>query len=761
MIPREPRRRAWARTFALAAILWVIVLGLSAIPVAREFELRLTDTYFQLAPLPAKPSSIVQVLIDDESLRAYGRWPWSRALLARIMQRLADAGAQAVGLDILLAEPQSGEADQDLQQALAAYGSAVIVDKIGEGRDGPRWIEPIAPLAGAAAVGHAQAVLDRDGVCRQFPPYLLSPDGPRWAFAVEVARRANPSATAAFLRSYGIPTGDSGGAVSIARPLLVAIPFRRDDFETLSAAAILRGADLSVVRGRPVLVGFGPAEISDRVSTPLTGQLPAPGVQVHAQILDAILTGRRLYPMPLWQTLLLLAAICVALVSVYAVWRGWGAIAVIAGLGAGLYALGYVVFVTTARVVPPGFFLLATALAPLLVYSADLIAVEHSVSRQFRELGQWLASHRQSAGLPAASSMTNRLALLQQLQAELGSVYELHSTLLEATQDLVAIFDAAGHLLLRNHQFARCFDLDPHGTINLEGLLKRLRVEPPEHSAFDGECHIGDELYSVRIALMPPTTLAPAGGTMMTLTSLRTRVERDRARAEALGFLTHELRTPLAAIQSFAELMMRYPASPTSAEAPQTIYRESKRLLALIGSYLDVLRLDAGARPIRSEPLDLDAIVRQVFDIVQPLAEAARMRLACDPAPLALVAGDRALLTGAVLNLVSNAIKYGEPGTEIRVRYTLADGMLGLAVHNLGTQISADDLPRVFDAYHRAPAQEAAETGWGLGLAFVKRIAEKHGGRVRAESSQHGTFFEIVLPAETQAAAAVGKGSTS
>ena len=83
----------------------------------------------------------------------------------------------------------------------------------------------------------------------------------------------------------------------------------------------------------------------------------------------------------------------------------------------------------------------------------------------------------------------------------------------------------------------------------------------------------------------------------MTLTNLQTRVERDRARSEALAFITHELRTPLASIQGFADLMIRYPGSPDCDGAPETISWESKRLLALINSYLDVLRLDAARSP--------------------------------------------------------------------------------------------------------------------------------------------------------------------
>ena len=102
----------------------------------------------------------------------------------------------------------------------------------------------------------------------------------------------------------------------------------------------------------------------------------------------------------------------------------------------------------------------------------------------------------------------------------------------------------------------------------------------------EGEVYLNNELYAMRIAPLPPTTMSPGGGTILTLTNLRTRVERDRARAEALGFITHELRTPIASIQGFAEIMMNYPGSEDCESAPETIYRESKRLLALISSYL-------------------------------------------------------------------------------------------------------------------------------------------------------------------------------
>jgi len=350
--------------------------------------------------------------------------------------------------------------------------------------------------------------------------------------------------------------------------------------------------------------------------------------------------------------------------------------------------------------------------------------------------------------------------LLQQLQTELGSLYELHKTLLESTQDLVAIFDEQGKLLLKNHAFAKAYHLFPDASLSLEQARTQWIASddaPLTHreSVEEGEVSLDGELYSVRVAPLPPTRLSPKGGTILTLTNLRTRVERDRARAEALGFITHELRTPLASIQGFAELMMSYPESPLCVGAPDTIFRESKRLLALISSYLDVLRLDAGAKSVASSAIDLEAAVRQVFDILQPLANAAGMQLILENEENISVMGDAPLIGGAILNLVSNAIKYGKPQSDIRVRCFRENEEVIISVHNLGEPISPDEIARLFDPYYRASNTAKGTTGWGLGLAFVKRIAEKHGGSVRAESEPAGTQFEIRLPAKTEPAIVV------
>lgn len=759
MTAKLSARRKWSRTVLLAGILFSFVAAISVVPVVHEFQLRLADTYFRTAPPPLQPSPVVLVLIDDQSLRTYGRWPWSRVTVAQLVHQLDRAGAQIIGLDILFSEQQSPAIDGELADAMRAGHRTVIADKIGMYSDGPRWIEPIAPLANAAlGVGHSQAVLDSDGLCRRFPVQELTVDGPRLAFAVEVARHIDPARTALFLAAYGIdaPSRDSG--VVSAAPVVAPIAFRRDRFRTISAADVLQGRELGSLRGRPVLVGFGPTEIADRLSTPLTGQLPAAGVEIHAQILDSVLSGRSLRPLPAPINALLLFATCLGAVTLFRHRRGWGVIVWVSCLGAIAYFVGWATFVLEARALSIGPMLLAVVFGPVVVYAADFVVVERSVRRQMSRLREWLVMHRRYDLGEDPDDISCNLDVLQELQTQLGSLYELHETLLQSTHDAIAIFDVEGRLILQNQIFATIFRSQTELTKveEIRGLVEWTEGAPRRsEGSTEGEAYVRGELFSVRLVPLAPTTLSPQGGTIWMLSSLQAREERDRSRAEVLGFITHELRTPLTAIQGFSELMIQFPGSPHCARAPETIFRESKRLLALIHSYLDVLRLDAGARVPVFEEVDVTEVVRHVFEILRPIAAASGMTLTWQGED-AMVFGDIALLNGAILNLISNAIKYGEKGTEITARCTRQSQDVAISVHNLGRPIDGSDLPHLFSSYYRGTSGGERAPGWGLGLAFVKRIAEKHGGSTEVESSERGTTFTIHLPVPVPMAVAKG-----
>jgi signal transduction histidine kinase len=241
----------------------------------------------------------------------------------------------------------------------------------------------------------------------------------------------------------------------------------------------------------------------------------------------------------------------------------------------------------------------------------------------------------------------------------------------------------------------------------------------------------------------------PAGLTLLVVTDLTARLERDRARAEALSFVTHELRTPLVSIQGFAEYLLRYPGQTASNEAAATIFKESGRLVAMINTYLDVLRLEAGSRPLRRETFDIRDTVNQVKQVLQPLAEASKILVTTEIASgLPSLEGDPHLIAGALLNLLGNAVKYTAHGKEVKLRVLAESTMIVMEVWNPGPVIPRRELERLFEPFYRRHEQEGATPGWGLGLAFVKRIAEQHGGKVEASSEPElGTCFRLHLPA--------------
>src|SRR4030095_2950178 len=122
---------------------------------------------------------------------------------------------------------------------------------------------------------------------------------------------------------------------------------------------------------------------------------------------------------------------------------------------------------------------------------------------------------------------------------------ELHKTLLESTQDLIAIFDGEGKLLLNNRAFANAHQQDTAASLTLQQVRAQWVASSEEalvmrETIKEGEVSLGQELYSARVAPLPPTKLSPQGGTIVKLTNLRTRVDRHRARAAAPGFITHE-----------------------------------------------------------------------------------------------------------------------------------------------------------------------------------------------------------------------------
>jgi two-component system sensor histidine kinase KdpD len=219
---------------------------------------------------------------------------------------------------------------------------------------------------------------------------------------------------------------------------------------------------------------------------------------------------------------------------------------------------------------------------------------------------------------------------------------------------------------------------------------------------------------------------------------------RDRLRAALLSSVSHDLRTPLTAVIVAADQL-------DAREHPDlvaTIRSEAARLNRFVANLLDMARVEAGALRLAVEATDLsDAVAGAAHDARRAL-QGHEVRLDVPPS-LPLVRVDPQLLHHCLLNLLDNAGRYGDPGTDIVVTGTHRYGEIRLSVRDHGPGLPPGREAEVFETFRRLEGSDRAVGGTGLGLAIVKAFAEAMGMTVKADNRDDGAgaAFTLVFPA--------------
>ncbi|MET8833640.1 SpoIIE family protein phosphatase [Micromonospora sp. NPDC004540] len=223
----------------------------------------------------------------------------------------------------------------------------------------------------------------------------------------------------------------------------------------------------------------------------------------------------------------------------------------------------------------------------------------------------------------------------------------------------------------------------------------------------------------------------------------------DRAKTNFFANVSHEFRTPLTLVLGPLEDLLADRAVPDAyLDRLAVMHRNALRLLKLVNTVLDFSRLESGRLGARYQPTDLADYTSRLASTFRSATERAGLRLVVDCPPLpAPVYVDRDMWEKIVLNLVSNAVKFTFDG-EIRVRVRADDTAAVLEVADTGVGIAPQDLPQVFERFHRVPGARArTHEGTGIGLALVRELVEMHGGTVAARSVvDRGTTFTVTMP---------------
>ncbi|MDD7401797.1 MAG: ATP-binding protein [Eubacteriales bacterium] len=292
----------------------------------------------------------------------------------------------------------------------------------------------------------------------------------------------------------------------------------------------------------------------------------------------------------------------------------------------------------------------------------------------------------------------------------------------------------------------------------LEGPLQDMADQAELLSQFDLQQEAYHDMENAIESLSPATPNAKIEMGDPNLEGLEDAINDLLARTHAayrqqirfVSDASHELRTPIAVIQGYADLLARWGRKDEAVleEAISAIQAETGQMKTLVEDLLFLARGDAGRNPMNMEQVDLAQLVREAGEEYQMLDSQHTWQVQADQPILAQ--GDRKMLKQVLRILVDNAIRYSPPDTPIQLKAIHMEGQEpAFQVQDMGAGIPSADLPKIFDRFYRSdPARKREGGGTGLGLAIAKWIVDNHQGHITVLSREDlGTRFTVVLPA--------------
>ena len=237
---------------------------------------------------------------------------------------------------------------------------------------------------------------------------------------------------------------------------------------------------------------------------------------------------------------------------------------------------------------------------------------------------------------------------------------------------------------------------------------------------------------------------------------MRREQEALQARSEFLTSVTHELKTPLASIRMFTEMLAdgRVPSEEKRDEYYRLLAGEAYRLSALVENVLDLGRMERGERAYDLRALDLARLVSEAVELFAPIAAAKGMHVECSrqgsPGDKFLVSADRDALFQAFLNLFENARKYASSGKRLEIVLNGSHELCSLTIRDRGPGVPQEERERIFDRFRRGEQQKNGTVpGVGLGLYLARRILRAHAGDLVCKEPKDegkGACFVATLP---------------
>jgi CHASE2 domain-containing sensor protein/signal transduction histidine kinase len=772
-------RQHWLRQWAwVSASLCALSIVLGAGAWMWRADQALYDLALTLWPQP-RPNDVVIISIDDDSIQALGRWPWPRSVHATLIDKLNTAPPKAILLDLLLSEPSEDPVQDDvLARAIAQSGhvvlpvspSALSASNLPSSTGQPSaMMLPLPALADKATLGHSDVDIDPDGVVRNL--HLRA--GPQVA--------SFPSLAMAMLQvSNERPVPDLDVRHAPPYQAIATGTWQRDEqvklrfggphrwVPSVPYASVLKGdVPAALFANKHVLIGVTALGLGHRFNTPVSGLGGAmSGVEVTAEALQMLRHGPTIHTVGtawacLWSALLVLALM-------WMIWRLPPKAGLMLALGSAAFA-GVVSLISLGWLgwwLPPASFMLCALLAyPLWSwrrlelshqYMSQTTALINQALPPGPETPQDSGMNRDAteARIAAASLATERLQQARRSLSDVLAALPVAVILVDQQLSVQAInalatkvLKPSGKPVLLGQELIKLLAAyQPIDATSWAALLQKVVV-----SQEAATCEVeGPDQQHLWVHVTPFQDAGQThAGLLISMTDVSQLRLAERQRDDLLAFIAHDIRSPQASLTSMVE-MHRLGFQTLPIDTLMThVDNLARSTIGLCEELLTVMKSET--QPLALSPVKLSELARLAMQEVAWQARAGQLQLTLvqGQSTEAQVRGDASQIRRALINLMTNAIKFSPTGGEILVELQHDEEMARVAIKDQGPGIPSADLGKLFRRYQRLDSGShlRVSAGVGLGLVFVDTVARRHGGTIEVSSTVgEGSSFTLSLP---------------
>lgn len=356
-------------------------------------------------------------------------------------------------------------------------------------------------------------------------------------------------------------------------------------------------------------------------------------------------------------------------------------------------------------------------------------------------------------------------AMADSLQVQMTRIKQNESQLESVLANMingVVMIDAKGQILLMNRRAEEVLGFSAKELVGRHFAEAKQQYELAQiiQEALDTRKHLREEITFyfpeerlLELNLVPISQSGPGefGGVLLVLQDVSAIRRLERMRSEFVANVSHELKTPIAAVKGFAETLLggAVKDEETTRSFLQIIFDESERLNRLIGDILELSKIESRRVPLYFSPVELEGFMAKTFTLLESEAQRRGIQLIRQTESGLYVEADEDRLRQIVVNLLSNGINYTPEGGRVTVAIHASDqDHIRITISDTGIGIPKKDLPRIFERFYRVDkARSRSSGGTGLGLSIVKHLVELHKGTLSVNSTVGvGTTFTIELP---------------